>query len=251
MPQQQNKNDQIKAVYKKRLELLVSGYSNENAGYILVPDDVLKLIEREYFIKGEPKLILNRLNEDKLEIYLDKTANKLLNIHKYKVIEKITGPFLSEMKERVREINTYDKDYYIGFIPMIKINKYEEEWHDFEIIGLDKDNNILIKLNKRFTFPECPIGVEDCSLVPSSLNFNKIHKYIDLNQWIIFMQRYIHNEFDDLLYRRIFFFMIWQTKIEAPYLLYGLHLKWFFLCPWRIPSQYKHAIENIKQVFRF
>ena len=142
-------------VYKERLELLVSGYSFENSGEISIPIVLLKYIERWYGGENEPKLKINLIDHQNplhIECYLDKPANKLLNIYKYELIYKSLDESIGFEGGKLTKFNISDTNYFIGFgvidTQFSDWNKFNGEY-DCTLIGLDKNNKILIKSKQK------------------------------------------------------------------------------------------------------
>ena len=114
-------SEEFESLYKQRLELLVSGYSFENSGEISIPIVLLKLIERWYNENNyeEPKLHMNIIddcgNPLHIECFLDKPANKLLDIYKYELIYKPVNKSMCFEGGKLSKFSIYDKNYFIGF----------------------------------------------------------------------------------------------------------------------------------------
>ena len=199
--------DTLESVYKDRLELLVYGYVYENSKNISIPmpNVLLKLIELWYNGQNEPKLKMNVISRDwtsfQAEFYLDKKANKLLNITSYELIFPHTN------HDEVIATNIHDDDYFISYNTIntdtIKLN--------CQLIALDENDNILMKLKKK-------LDIKNFMPLPTSYRisrFDLIDKqkngFLNLSEWVSSMkQLLINTKFheNELLYRRMFYFMI-------------------------------------------
>ena len=167
------------------------------------------MIERWYNGQSEPKLKMNVIGRDwtsfQAEFYLDQQANKLLNISKYKLVL----PQTNDDAVITTEIN--DNDYFIAY-NTINNNRLLE--CNYELIGLDENDNILIKSNKKLDINNSvhhPPVLISHFISRFDLIDKKQNGFVNLSEWISSMKQLLLNtQFDDneLLCRRIFYYMI-------------------------------------------
>ena len=218
---------EFESVYKERLELLVCGYSYENSGKISIPIVLLKCIEKWYNGPNEPKLKINVIDVHipaHIECYFDnKVNNKLLNVNKYKLIYKPSKHALKFKSESTSINHINDKDHFIGFcrIRTKSTPIWSNQIFDFEVIAYDKDNNILVKLNKKLKLnnnsKRCYLYEPDIKIHWKCINNKDYYRYgpVVVGEWTKSVRKLLINcdfNWNELLFRRIFYYINWVNN---------------------------------------
>ena len=243
------KQVQFESQYKHRLQLLLYRYCYENSGNVSIPNVLLKTIQKWYHdASNEPKLNLNLITRSDpifYEIYLDKTANKILPINSYRLKLKPDKDQSYDIIKWKSEIRIYDddEDYKHGahFIGIGKLILYNYLWlsnmrYNIKLTAYDKQNNILIRLVTKFTLklPQVPYYhyYEPSTIIRNfELIDTKNKGFVNLNEWMDSMFKLNNNnnnfgarntDYKLIIYKRLYYFIYHNYNVVDINSIFGL-----------------------------
>lgn len=216
-----------------QLLLLISGYFRESLHSLTIPSEIYDLIE--LWQTRHPKLCIDfirNFHSFLLEIYLDSKAHKLLNIHSYqikygKIAElkydkqgqydishgKIDSSDVKYLTVNAKDIHS---DHCIAFIQQDWKNN-DCNYHPalFQCVGLDSNGKVLI--TSETIHCTSGYGWGRCGGPLTQWDFAKYHfegvidtdkkGNVNLNQWILAMKRLNICGENQLLLKRIFYYI--------------------------------------------